>query len=619
MGYAIIDLTPFFPAYHYTTGVTEMRLSAKMILLFSAIMAFATVMLSTYTVESSVDGAAKFTEARFSNMSASISLDIDRDIEMKRLTLDTLAGDSSFLSALNQYVRDDSDEQKMGLMARTAALQQLYQSPLVEQYACVAFFNSDGKYFASTANKDTAAPDTGALTAILDPDPRELLLPPQQDLFTPDPRTRVYGLVEPVSYHGKLLGYLAALDRYSALDHIMTFVDNNHEVTVQAVLESGEDGSVLFYASGAAVDFPLELEEGSLLNWTDPDTGTTYEVWHTRIESTRLHLYIAQDSELTAQKNAGIRNSVVKRALLIMVPSLAVIMLLSFGLTRSIRRLTQKVQRTPPTGILLDDFSALQALNQTVTSPTDKETHTLELAYNHMMLQLRDSALNELALREGALQAQLSALQTQINPHFIYNTLNIISAKSMESGNLEIIEICDQFASMLRYSTDTRSRTATLREEIDNVRDYLLLAKARYEENLEFIIDVPDQLYDVEVPKLTLQPLVENALTHGFDGKNILRKLSIIGTRTSENLILIIRDNGTGFSDEMLEKLRARIREIDAGKVAIDKSGGHIGLTNTCLRLHYYSSGKMRITIHNDHGAVITLTMPVKQERPDRR
>lgn len=592
-----------------------MRLSAKMILLFSAIMAFATVMLSMYAVESSVDGAAEFTKARFSNMSASISLDIDRDIEMKRLTLDTLAGDSSFLSALNQYVRDDSDDQKMGLMARTAALQQLYQSPLVEQYACVAFFNSDGKYFASTMNKDTDVPDTSALTAILDPDPRELLLPPQQDLFTPDPRTQVYGLVEPISYHGKLLGYLAALDRYSALNHIMTFVDNNNEVMVQAVLEN-EGGSVPFYASGEAVDFPPELAEDSLVTWTDPATGTTYEVWHSRIDSTRLHLYIAQDSEITVQSNTVIRANVIRRALLIMVPSLMVVMLLSFGLTKSIRRLTQKVQRTPPTGVLLDDFAALQALNQTVTSPTDKETHTLELAYNHMMLQLLSSARNELALREGALQAQLSALQAQINPHFIYNTLNIISAKSMESGNLEIIEICDQFASMLRYSTDTRSRTATMREEIGNVRDYLLLAKARYEENLEFVIDVPDQLYDVEVPRLTLQPLVENALNHGFDGKNILRKLSIIGTRTSENLILTIRDNGTGFSDEMLEKLRARIREIDAGKVSIDKSGGHIGLTNTCLRLHYYSSGKMRISIHNDHGAVITLTMPVTQEHP---
>ena len=181
----------------------------------------------------------------------------------------------------------------------------------------------------------------------------------------------------------------------------------------------------------------------------------------------------------------------------------------------------------------------------------------------------------------------------------------------MESGNLEVIEICDQFASMLRYSTDTRSRVATLQEEIENIFDYLMLAKARYEENLEFVIDVPEALHHIIVPKLTLQPLVENAITHGFDGKNILRKLSIIGTVTSANLILTIRDNGTGFSDEMLESLRRRIREIDSGNVSIEKSGGHIGLINTCLRLHYYSKGRMHITIHNDNGAVITLTMPV--------
>lgn len=109
-------------------------------------------------------------------------------------------------------------------------------------------------------------------------------------------------------------------------------------------------------------------------------------------------------------------------------------------------------------------------------------------------------------MREGTLQAQLSACQTQINPHFVYNTLNIISAKSMESGNYEVIEICDQFAQMLRYATDTRSRTATMAEELENVRYYLMLSKARYEDNLEFTIDVPDNLNALVVPKLTLQP-----------------------------------------------------------------------------------------------------------------
>lgn len=165
------------------------------------------------------------------------------------------------------------------------------------------------------------------------------------------------------------------------------------------------------------------------------------------------------------------------------------------------------------------------ALSTTVTSTGDPEIHELELTFNNLMLKQRESTLNEIAMREGTLQAQLSALQMQINPHFVYNTLNIISAKSMESGNYDVIEICDQFAQMLRYSTDTRSRTATMAEELENARYYLMLSKARYEDNLEFTIDVPENLTSLTVPKLTLQPLVENALSHGFNGANALRKL----------------------------------------------------------------------------------------------
>ena len=208
------------------------------------------------------------------------------------------------------------------------------------------------------------------------------------------------------------------------------------------------------------------------------------------------------------------------------------------------------------------------------------------------------------------MKAQLNALQAQINPHFIYNTLNIISAKSMESSNYDVIEICDQFAQMLRYSTDMSSRTATMAEEIENVHNYLMLAKARYENNLEFAIDVPENLGSITVPKLTLQPLVENALTHGYNGYNELRKLTVTGRIEDEKLILCIRDNGTGFSEDRLQKLQEGIRRIENGTLSMEESGGHIGLLNTCLRLHFYSNGQMHISIHNDSGAVITMVMP---------
>lgn len=588
-----------------------MRLSTKMILLYSVVIAAAMGIFLSYTLHSTMDAADKFTAARFSNMSTSISLDIEQDIDMMRITLETLADNTSFLSALNQYVRDDSGDQKMGLAARNAALQQLYQSPLVDRYYCVSFFNDEGQYFSSSSDKDSAPPDTHALLKALADASGVYLLSPHQQLITLDPRVQVYGLVEPIYFHGKLLGYLSALSEISSFDHVMTFVDNNAEVNVAVFTD---DGSLFYSSSSQIIPFPQELPRDEMLNWTNPETQHVYNVLHTHLDSLGMHLYISQDNILSQQEQRSIFMAVLKQGILIALPTLVLITLLSLSLTRSIRRLTQKVRKTSSKGILLSDPAALEALNQTVTSPQDKEIHALELAYIQLMAKLRESAANELALREGALQAQLSALQAQINPHFIYNTLNIISAKSMESGNLEVIEICSQFASMLRYSTDTRSRTASLGEEIENVRDYLMLAKARYEDNLEYVIDVPSALHSIEIPKLTLQPLVENALNHGFDGKNILRKLSIIGTLTDRELTLTIRDNGIGFSDEMLASLRQRIGDIELGLVSIEKSGGHIGLVNTCLRLYYYSKGTMHMRIHNDSGAVITLTMPIRQD-----
>lgn len=598
-----------------------MKLNLKMTLLFSVIMTAATLLFSSYTVQTSVDGAQIYTKARFTNMSTSIARDLEQEINMMTLTLNELTGNTAFMAALNQFVRDDSDNQKMGNAARTKALQQLYQSPLVERFYRVSFIAQEGnRYLSSLTAKDPSASrapeDLLTLYSTLD-DTRlfpignqYFILSPHPDILNPRQDIIAYGIMQNVHYHGNPLGNISILNEYSTLNHIMSFVDNSEQVEVHAIFDNG---SLLFSSTGDSRAFPADLPVNEMQTWNDMEHDTELEVYHARIESLNLNLYIAQDRQLTLNADKGVRNRILKRAFLIMLPTIALITILAFSLTRSIRRLTRKVKQMPARAVLSDNSFNVQTLTDTVTAPGDPEIHTLELTYNHMMLRLRESTLKELSLREGTLQAQLSALQMQINPHFIYNTLNIISAKSMESGNYEIIEICDQFASMLRYSTDTSSPTATMEEEIENIRNYLMLAKARYEENLEFTIDVPDALKHIEIPKLTLQPLVENALNHGYDGINVLRILSVTGKIRNEQLILEIRDNGTGFSDEILQNLRQQIGDINSGKGSIEKSNGHIGLINTCLRLHYHSKGSIRVSIRNDHGAVTTLNIPLAQ------
>lgn len=152
---------------------------------------------------------------------------------------------------------------------------------------------------------------------------------------------------------------------------------------------------------------------------------------HTRVEWLNLNLYVAQDNAAIAASLSRICQTIIRTSVFIIVPTLILIALFSMRLTQSIRKLTRKVQQSPVDSAPGDEAQIRQALSTTVTSTRDPEIHELELTFNNLMLKQRESTLNEISMREGTLQAQLSALQTQINPHFVYNTPNIISAKSM--------------------------------------------------------------------------------------------------------------------------------------------------------------------------------------------
>ncbi len=593
-----------------------MKLSVKMTALFSVMMLAALMVLSSFAASLSISGATSFTKSRFNNMAVAIRRDLEQDISMMELTMNSLIETPSFLAALNQLVRDDSADHKVGKAAAQLAEQQLYQSPMVGSYYRVTFYTRDGLFITSLADKDSSlvsgSAQTRALIASLpwldeaDNAYGSLILAPHADVFSSRDNIKVYGIIRQVLYHGKPIGYLEISKLFEDLERIMSYVDNS-SVIVQAIFE---DGSPLFSSVSEVFHWPADLPLDSYTTVLAGPNGESYNVLYEIMDALHLGLYIAQDATIDENQNSALRMYMLRYMLLIMIPTAVLIGLLSLGLTASTRRLTKKVRQVPTNSMLSTDPALTHDLTTTVSSPRDKEIYELEKVFNAMMLRLRESASTELTLREGTLQAQLSVLQAQINPHFVYNTLNIISARAMESEAYEIIEICDQFAQMLRYSTDTRSRSSTLAEEIDNVRNYLLLAKARYEEHLEFTIDVPPDLGALALPKLTLQPLVENALVHGFNGKNVVRKLSITGRLDGAYLKLEIRDNGTGFSEEMLQNLQERIAQIDAGKVSVQSMDGHIGLLNTCLRLHYYSKGQMRISIRNDVGAVVTLVIP---------
>lgn len=173
--------------------------------------------------------------------------------------------------------------------------------------------------------------------------------------------------------------------------------------------------------------------------------------------------------------------------------------------------------------------------------------------------------------------AQIEALISQINPHFLYNTLQLIKTESVKGKTQEVSDTINCLSSFLRYTIDNKKLYVTLEEELDYIRAYIEIYKKRFPGKYTLQIHAGEEIRDSQIPKLTLQPVVENAVKHGMskkDGPGILQ----ITVTDGPDLMIVIEDNGVGLDEESLESLMKRIHSKD-------RTGSHVGLRNVQERL----------------------------------
>ncbi len=195
--------------------------------------------------------------------------------------------------------------------------------------------------------------------------------------------------------------------------------------------------------------------------------------------------------------------------------------------------------------------------------------------------------------KQARKQAQLQALRYQLNPHFMFNSLNTISAYIHSNPDLAD-EVLHELADILRYSLDTGEEdSVALQQEVAIIDKYFNIEKARFGDRLTVKLDIPSQLLNTQVPSLILQPIVENAIKHNTQQTQltITIKVEKIIKHNDEILRLSISDNGSGFSDEVLNKgygkgvgmknLQQRMHQLPQGKVSLSNSSSDINSVNT--------------------------------------
>lgn len=203
-------------------------------------------------------------------------------------------------------------------------------------------------------------------------------------------------------------------------------------------------------------------------------------------------------------------------------------------------------------------------------------------------------------------QTELTALQSQINPHFLYNTLDTIRGQAMYDDNIEVANMIETLASFFRYSISRKGNLVTLRDELNNINNYMRIQQYRFNNrfSLEIIVDDEDmQAYDFYVPRLILQPIVENAIVHGLEEKTEDARV-IIEVIVADDLIITVSDNGMGMSLKDLDALNSRIHSSQM-HVEDESRQNHstgIALPNINKRIRLLFGDKYGLNVYSSDG-----------------
>jgi len=252
-------------------------------------------------------------------------------------------------------------------------------------------------------------------------------------------------------------------------------------------------------------------------------------------------------------------------------------------------------------------------LRALVTSENANEITELGISFNIMIGRIRELLDSQAREQENLQKAELKALQAQINPHFLYNTLDTIVWMAETNKTDQVIEIVRTLSRFFRIALSKGKDWIPIQEEIEHVRSYLHIQKIRYRDILDYEIDVDDNILDGTILKLTLQPLAENALYHGIKNKRSGGTIWVRARRKDQNQVLLeVQDDGIGCTPYRLARIQER---LDDESYEISQEDGGFGLANVNKRIKLYYGNQYGLSIESQYqeGTRVAVTIPLRE------
>lgn len=390
--------------------------------------------------------------------------------------------------------------------------------------------------------------------------------------------------------------------------HLQDILDEIKTVPEETILIFNDQNDLIEADYGTNWDMDLQIVQSirwQLAEGERKEASYADQFWFYRAVNggkTQILLTVPNQTIIDALFPTVLSSIIV--AVIAIIASIICSVVYSRAISRPIRQLSEEMKT-----LTLNEFSGSFAENR------EDEIGILQDSFDQMIARNKELIAQEYQSKLEKRNAQLRALQAQINPHFMYNTLQVIGGMALNKNAPAIYQITLALSDIMRYSLNFSKEMVCLDEEVRYLESYVMIQNERFGGKVQLQLDLAPETMNCLIPKLILQPLVENSFEHGLLDK-VGEWIIIVESCITEqgDLLLCVKDNGMGFTPERLEQIRNKIEKETMNAL---KSGSHIGLANVHARIRLRNSGEgygVTISSTPEDGTMVCVRLQVVRE-----
>ncbi|MGO4183245.1 sensor histidine kinase [Paenibacillus sp. TAF43_2] len=589
-------------------------LKSKMFIVFSAVSLFIVMLTCIIFYYKNVNDIKNQTLALSDTISRQFSRTFELYIQdMEKLSVSIIGDPIIQESLIDHYgIPDSVTQNQIELTINNRLFTHLQPRPQLQ--SIYIFTTDDIAYFVSKAGGPKISfnlqSESWYQNRLDMPGVKFLLLPVTTENTGGDREAQVISFVRNISRipYLDVLGYMKININVNVIKDMLVNSDSNDVERNMRAFIITDEGSVVYddrneLTGSNDTGINLSIFQGNHESNEVVWNGVSYIYTTSKSSYTKWNTLILIPNEFLLSKQKHSSYILFLVGLLAMGLIAFVSYMLSYQMTLPLRNLMKKMTRVEQGD-----------LSQRMEVTGNNEIGRLSRIYNNMLESITRLISEVYTSKLAEKNAQLSALQAQINPHFLYNTLNIMKSISRVRGIEEVAEMAESLAELFKYSMTNLHHPIPLRVEMEHISNYMNIQQHRFGNRFEFNMDVPEALQQASVLKLTVQPLIENAIVHGLSKVKSGGRIDIAVKRLGSELIIEVSDNGCGIEEERIHMLRRRLERVQAVD-AYDEEGQGIGLSNIAQRIKLFHGVKYGVELISSPGRGTTVRLTFPYER----